>query len=281
MNELIYRLSNVSYSYGAACAVEDFSLSISGGETVAVLGSNGSGKTTLLKMLNGLLFPTDGAIEFSGAPLKEEALTGEFRRCFRERVGYVFPESDVQLFCPTVFDELAFGPLQLQMPDDEVRGRVSSLMEMLGIEALKARPPYTLSTGEKKKVAIASVLSINPDVLLLDEPTDGLDPRSQVWLFEVLQGLRELKKTIIISTHDLSLAEDLTERSVVIDESHHKAADGPTHEILNNRELLLRANMIHEHTHRHGAIVHSHSHGPFSRHDEHDFADKERKRRGD
>ncbi len=281
MDEPLYRLTNVSYSYGPSTAVRDFSLSVSGGETLAILGSNGSGKTTLLKMLNGLLFPREGAIEFSGTPLTEGALTGEFQRCFRERVGYVFPESDVQLFCPTVFDELAFGPLQLRLPDAEVRERVLSLMEMLGLEGLKHRPPYTLSTGEKKKVAIASVLSINPDVLLLDEPTDGLDPRSQVWLFEVLQGLSELKKTIIISTHDLSLAEDLTERAVIIDETHHKAADGSTHELLNDRALLLSANMIHEHTHRHGAIVHSHSHGPFSRHDEHDFVYKETKRRGE
>lgn len=266
----VYRVEGVCFSYGGAFALRDIDFSVSKGECLAVLGANGSGKSTLLKILNGLSFPGSGKVSFTGREITEGSLSGEFLRCFRERTGFVFPEPDVQLFCPTVFDEVAFGPLQLDLPESEVRRRAGELLKMLGIEGLKDRPPYTLSSGEKKKVAIASVLSLNPDVLLLDEPTNGLDPRTQVWLFDLLQGLKELKKTIIMATHDLSFVEDLTERAIVLDESHRIAADGPSHGILRDKALLLKANIIHEHTHRHGDIIHIHSHGPFSTHDEHE-----------
>ena len=216
------------------------------------------------------MFPTSGMISFTGKPLGEEALKGEFLRCFRERVGFVFPEPDVQLFCPTVSDELAFGPLQLGLRYEEAEKRAGELLKMLGLEALKARTPYSLSGGEKKKVAIASVLAINPEVLLLDEPTNGLDPRTQVWLLELLRELKKLKKTIIIATHDLSLAEDLSDRAIILDESHRLAADSTTAKALRDKELLLSANIIHEHSHRHGELTHRHSHGPYSTHDEHD-----------
>lgn len=270
MGEEIYRLEGVGFSYGSLDALKDINLTVAAGESLAILGANGSGKSTLLKILNGLVFPTSGAAGFMGGALTEDSLTGDFLRCFRQRVGFVFPEPDVQLFCPTVFDELAFGPLQLDLPKDEVKRRVETLIEMLGLKALRDRPPYTLSSGEKKKVAIASVLSINPDVILLDEPTNGLDPRTQVWLFELLDGLKSLKKTFVMATHDLSLVEDFAERAVVIGEDHKVEADGPTPSIMRDKDLLLRANIIHEHTHRHGNITHIHSHGPFSTHDEHD-----------
>ncbi|MBI5902247.1 MAG: ABC transporter ATP-binding protein [Deltaproteobacteria bacterium] len=268
--EEVYALEGVGFSYGDVVALRDASFSVRMGESLAVLGANGSGKSTLLKILNGLIFPSEGRVEFMGRTLSESALSGPFRRCFRERVGFVFPEPDVQLFCPTVFEEVAFGPLQLDLGEEEVRKRVEELLEMTGLSALKDRPPYTLSSGEKKKVAIASVLSINPDVLLLDEPTNGLDPRTQVWLFEILARLKSLGKTFVIATHDLSLAEDFAERVIVIDESHTIAADGPAYSVLRDKDLLLRANIIHEHTHRHGDLVHVHSHGPFASHDEHE-----------
>ena len=269
MDEL-YRLERVCYNYGNQFALKDISFTIRQGEHVAVLGANGSGKSTLLKILNGLIFPTSGVVECLGGKVAEESLAGDFLRCFRERVGFVFSEPDVQLFCPTVFDEVAFGPLQLGLQGDEARRRVDELLNMLGISALKDRAPYTLSTGEKKKVAIAAVLAVNPDVLLLDEPTNGLDPRTQVWLFELLEGLKALNKTCIMSTHDLSLAEDFADRVIVMDEAHSIAADGPTPDVMRDKELLLRTNIIHEHAHRHGSITHKHSHGPFSTHDEHE-----------
>ncbi|MEK6791795.1 MAG: ABC transporter ATP-binding protein [Deltaproteobacteria bacterium] len=267
--DVVYRLDKVSYSYGPSLALDEVSFSISRGMSLAILGSNGSGKSTLLKIMNGLVFPSAGAIEFAGAALNESGLNGGLLRCFRERVGFVFSEPDVQLFCPTVFDELAFGPLQLELPEKEVRERVHELLDMLGIAALSQRPPYTLSTGEKKKVAIAAVLSTNPDVLLMDEPTNGLDPRTQVWLFELLRELKTFEKTCIMATHDLSLAEDLADRAIVLDEAHRVAADGAIADVLRDRDMLLKANIIHEHSHRHGKVVHAHSHGPYSSHDEH------------
>ena len=274
----VFRLEGVNYLYGSSYALKDISFAVTRGESLAVLGANGSGKSTLLKVLNGLVFPTSGRVYFLGDPLTEDALRGEFSRCFRERVGFVFPEPDVQLFSPTVFEEVAFGPLQLDIERGEVEKRVAEILSMLGISALKERPPYTLSSGEKKKVAIASVLAVNPDVLLLDEPTNGLDPRTQVWLFELMDELKRLKKTFIMSTHDLSLVEDLAERVVLLDESHTVAADGDALRILKDKDLLLRTNIIHEHTHRHGDVMHIHSHGPFSTHDEHETGKEERKK---
>ncbi|MBI5588639.1 MAG: ABC transporter ATP-binding protein [Deltaproteobacteria bacterium] len=270
MKEEVYRADGLGYSYGGRVALREICFTVRSGESLAVLGANGSGKSTLLKILNGLIFPKTGKVEFMGAPLTEESLSGEFLKCFRERVGFVFPEPDVQLFCPTVYDELAFGPLQLGVPDSEIKKRVDELLEMLGISNLSGRAPYTLSGGEKKKVAIASVLSVDPDVLLLDEPTNGLDPRTQVWFFELLQSLKVINKTFIMCTHDLSLVEDLASRAVVLDESHRVVFDGPALDVLKDKDLLLRANIIHEHTHRHGGITHIHSHGPYSTHDEHD-----------
>lgn len=270
MDEYIYRVEGAGYGYGGLPALNDVSFSVRPGESLAVLGANGSGKSTLLKILNGLLFPSKGRVEFMGTEVSEETLKGDFLRCFRERVGFVFPEPDVQLFCPTVRDELAFGPLQLGFTAADVKRRVEELLEMLGISGISERAPYTLSSGEKKKVAIAAALSVNPDVLLLDEPTNGLDPRTQVWLFDLLQSLKGLNKTCVMATHDLSLVEDLASRAVVLDESHRVVSEGPATAVLKDKDLLLRANIIHEHTHRHGDITHIHSHGPYSTHDEHD-----------
>jgi cobalt/nickel transport system ATP-binding protein len=269
MDEL-FRLEGVGYSYGDNSALRDVSFSVEAGSSLAVLGANGSGKSTLMKILDGLVFPEAGSVMFAGHHLTEAALHGEFLKCFRKRVGFVFSEPDVQLFCSTVEEELFFGPLQLGIGREEAQKRVSELLDMLGIRALAERAPYTLSSGEKKKAAIAAVLAVNPDVLLLDEPTNGLDPRTQVWLYELLDALKGSGKTIVMATHDLSLAGDLSERIIVLDESHMVAADRKAAEVLGDKDLLLRANIIHEHAHRHGEIIHRHSHGPYSIHDEHD-----------
>lgn len=266
----LYTVEGVCYNYSGRPALDDVSFSIDRGERVAVLGANGSGKSTLLKLLDGLAFPHSGTVSFSGTELTEGALAGDFRKDFRSRVGFVFSEPDVQLFSPTVSEELAFGPLQLGLTPGEVEERVAGLLGMLGMEALAERPPYALSAGEKKKVAVASVLAVDPEVLLLDEPTNGLDPRSQVWLLELMESLAGLGKTFILATHDLSLVEDFSERVIVLDESHTVAADGSMGEILGDKDLLLRVNIIHEHAHRHGDVVHVHSHGPFATHDEHE-----------
>ncbi|MBI5560813.1 MAG: ABC transporter ATP-binding protein [Deltaproteobacteria bacterium] len=264
--EEVYRLERVSCFYGEVAALKDIDLNVLRGESISVLGANGAGKSTLLKLLDGLIFPSSGRVMFFGMSLGDAVNL----KALRERVGFVFSEPDVQLFSPTVFDEVAFGPLQIGLSGKEVVKRVEDTLTFLGLSHLKERPPYTLSTGEKKKVAIGSVLSINPEVLLLDEPTTGLDPKTQVWLIEVLAELKKIGKTCIIATHDLSLAADLSDRVVILGESHTIASVGSAEHILGNKELLLGANLIHEHAHRHGEIIHRHSHGPFSIHDEHE-----------
>ena len=270
VQEPLFDIKGVSYRYGDKhIGLKDINMQVQNGESLAILGANGSGKSTLLKIMAGLVFPENGSITAIGKTLTQDILAGDFAGFFRSKVGFVFQEPEVQIFCPTVWDEIAFGPLQLGIEKSEVRQRVDDTLDMLGIKALRDRQPHHLSGGEKKKVAIGAVLSLNPDMLLLDEPTNGLDPRTQVWLFELLAGLRMVKKTIIMATHDLSIVEDLADRVVVLSEEHTIVADGRPDEVLRDKDLLLKVNIIHEHTHRHGDIVHIHSHGPFARHDEH------------
>ena len=259
-------LEGVRHEYRAgAPALAAIDLTILSGQHVAIVGANGSGKSTLLKMLDGLVFPTSGAIRAFGAPLTEDALEDPaFRRDFRARVGFVFQEADVQLFCSDAYDELAFGPLQLGLTREEVERRVHEAAQQLRIEQVLDRPPYTLSGGEKKRVAIASVLTMQPHVLLLDEPTNALDPRSQVWLLDVLEDWKREGRTVVMATHDLSAAAESADRIVVLSEDHTVVADGTPEEVLLQRELLLAVNLIHEHTHRHASTAHkhAHAHGP-------------------
>ncbi len=269
MDEEVFGIKGVCFNYGKVAALRDVSFSLTRGVNLAVLGASGAGKTTLLKIVSGLVEPTAGSVSFLGSPLAGHWLEKNLRPRFRSSVGFVFSEPDVQLFCPTVFDEVAFGPLQMGLKNDEVRHRAEDTMRLLEISGLRDRPPHRLSSGEKKKVQLAAVLSVNPEVMLLDEPTFGLDPRTQVWLLELLLRLKELGKTFILATHDLSLVEDFCDRAIVLDEAHGLAAEGPALDILKDSELLLRVNLIHEHTHKHGTVVHKHSHGPFASHDEH------------
>ena len=260
-----YRLAGARHEYrGGAAALAGIDLTIAEGEHVAIAGANGSGKSTLLKMLDGLVFASEGSVEVFGRPLTEAALDDpSFRRDFRSRVGFVFQDADVQLFCNTVFDELAFGPLQLGLTEDDARRKVAETAEQLRITPLLNRAPYTLSGGEKKRVAIASVLTLDPEVILLDEPTNALDPRSQVWLLDTLAEWKAAGKTVVIATHDLSVAAESADRLVVISEDHVVCADGTPADVLAQRDLLLRVNLIHEHSHRHGEdeTVHAHPHG--------------------
>jgi len=259
-------LTEVGHEYrSGAPTLTAIDLTIDGGQHVAVVGANGTGKSTLLKMLDGLVFPTSGTVTAFGAPLTENALEDPaFRREFRARVGFVFQEADVQLFCADALDELAFGPLQLGLPREEVERRVHDVAGQLRVEKLLDRPPYTLSGGEKKRVAIASVLTMQPRVLLLDEPTSALDPRSQVWLLDVLEDWKREGRTVVMATHDLSAAAESADRIVVLSEDHTVAADGTPEEVLAQRDLLLSVNLIHEHTHRHASTAHrhAHAHGP-------------------
>lgn len=265
------RLEKVNYSYnGNMPALVDISLTINKGERIAIIGANGSGKSTLLKIMSGLLHPSSGTVFFKDKEVTERSLKNpEFLKEFRSSVGYVFQDPDVQLFSATVYEELIYGPLQLGLSLDEAHERAQEVMEMLEITALKDRPPYTLSGGEKKRVAIGSVLTMNPDILLLDEPSSGLDPRTQCFLVELILYLNgEAKKTIVITTHDLSLVEELGMRVAVLSEEHRIEKIGSYEEILSDEALLLKVNLIHEHLHCHGGLLHRHlhSHSFFHKH---------------
>ena len=272
--EAIIRLDSVTYRYhDVVPAVEEVTLSVARGEIFAAIGSNGSGKSTLLQIMSGLLHPSQGTVFFGGQEVSERSLRDKrFLKFFRERLGYVFQDSDVQLFCPTVLDELLYGPLQLDLPEQEAVLRAEEVLRLLGIPHLRDRPSFMLSGGEKKRVAIASVLTMNPEVLLLDEPTNGLDPRTQCFLVELLLALHDAGKTIVIATHDLSLVDELQARVAVLGEDHRLAAVGRAQDILRDEALLLRVNLVHEHIHFHGPSAHSHlhSHYLFHRHDRND-----------
>jgi cobalt/nickel transport system ATP-binding protein len=252
----------LSYSYlERFLALEDVSLEVSRGERLALLGANGCGKSTLLKILAGLIFPDQGSYRAFGEAVSELELEDEqFSRGFRARVGFVFQNTDAQVFSPTVREEIAFGPLQLGLDRDEIETRIEDVTALLEIGDLAERAPYQLSAGQKKRVAIASVLVMNPELLLFDEPTAGLDPRSRHWLLELMTELGEAGKTIVFATHELDQLEWIADRCLVISEGHRRLAEGSPGEILSNRELLLRANLIHGHTHQHGALLHSHPH---------------------
>jgi len=258
--EPVFVVEDVSYTYlDRFAAVNDVSLSVARGEKVALLGANGCGKSTLLKILDGLIFPDTGTLTAFGEKVTEDALEDEqFNRGFRSRIGFIFQNSDAQVFSPTVREEIAFGPLNLGMSIEEVADRAHDSLEMLGISELADRAAYQLSGGEKKRVAIASVLVMNPEVLLFDEPTAALDPRTQQWLIELIIELNDSGKTIVLATHDLETIDVLSDRCLVFSEDHRLAAAGTPLQILADRELMLSVNLIHERTHLHHPHPHSH-----------------------
>jgi cobalt/nickel transport system ATP-binding protein len=258
----LFEARNLTYWYDEGqVALDGVSLAIRAGESVAILGSNGSGKSTLLKLLDGLYFPASGEICAFGQTLNEKNLAQEaFNFDFRRRVGLVFQDSDVQLFSPSVWDEVAFAPLQLGMTGKEVERRVAEALQDLRIEKLSQRAPHRLSGGEKKRVAIASVLSLNPQVWLLDEPTAGLDPRSQSWLIDFILEQRQSGKTMVTATHDLSIVEEIADRVYILDEAHQLVAEGAPGDLLKNTDLLVACNLVHAHRHKHAAGEHAHVH---------------------
>lgn len=260
MQAPILELSHLSYAYiPGENVLSDISLSFFTGESVVILGANGCGKSTLLKILSGLLHPTSGTLNAFGQEVTEKSLQERtFLSEFRQRIGFIFQNSDAQLFSATVRDELSFAPLQAGLSPQVTTERIQDIAELIGISHLLDRPPYHLSGGEKKKVALASVLAVNPDILFLDEPTNGLDPRTQYWLVEFLSALHSSGKTIITATHDLSIVEDLAERVIIFRENHTIAADGPCLPILSDRQLLLDVNLIHTRSHFHVGAARQH-----------------------
>jgi cobalt/nickel transport system ATP-binding protein len=220
-----FDIAGVHYGYRGVPALAGLSLTIPLGARVALIGANGSGKSTLLRLLDALCFPDAGTIRAFGEPLNEQVLEDEARaHAFRRRVGFVFQDSNTQLFNPTVFDELAFGPLQLGWPKSEIRRRIDEILEMFAIGELRHRSPHRLSGGEKKRVALAAVLITRPEVVLFDEPTAALDPQSQTTIIDFL-GRRGGGMTFVTATHDLSTVKDIADHCILL-EAGRVAAEG-------------------------------------------------------
>lgn len=256
----IFDLKNIGFSYlKNKPALENVNLSVLNGEILSIIGTNGSGKSTLLHILSGLLYPTQGNISFLGNEFNEKSFRDhDFNVKFRSSVGFIFQNSDAQLFCPTVFDELLFGPLQLGLNKEMAFERAQGVMQMLNIEYLKDRPVYMLSGGEKKRVAIGATLTTNPNVLLMDEPLSGLDPKTRSSIIDLILKLNEVGKTIIITTHNLELVEHLQSRVAVMGENHSIVRTGEADEILSDINYLVCQNLINEPPHRHGKTIHKH-----------------------
>jgi len=230
MSHHIVESKDVYFNYPDGTEVlRGVSFRILHGEAVGLIGANGAGKTTLLMNLSGQLLPTKGWISIGEIPI-----TKRTRQEIRKRVGFLFQRPDDQLFMPTVYEDVAFGPLNLGLSDDIVDERVRGALDLVGCLHLRERPPHRLSEGQKAAVAVATVMAMNPDILLMDEPASSLDPRSRRQLIKILKGFEHTK---IIASHDLDLILDVCRRCIVIKDGKI-TADGPVEEILLNKTLL-------------------------------------------
>jgi cobalt/nickel transport system ATP-binding protein len=224
-------VDQVRYQYpDGPIALADLSFSLRPGESVAVVGPNGAGKTTLFLSLSGIIAPQHGRIQIAGLDLSKP---GDRKR-WPSRAGIIFQNSDDQIFNTTVLDDVAFGPLNLGLEPDEVNARVADSLRQVGLEGYEQRTPFHLSGGEKRRVAIAGVLAMRPQVLLLDEPSIFLDPRGRR---ELIKLLRSLHVTKIIASHDLEMIREICERTIVLD-AGSIVADGPTKSILGDAALM-------------------------------------------
>nr|WP_240541390.1 ABC transporter ATP-binding protein [Bifidobacterium santillanense] len=202
---------------GGRKVLDDFNLTVERGECVALLGPNGVGKTTVMRIINALEFPTAGEYRFGGEPVTRAAVekrNSRFAKALHQRIGFVFQNSDTQLFCPSVGEEIAFGPMQMGLPDAEIDRRVNDIVDLFDLGEYVDRAPYRLSGGEKKRVAVACVMSLNPDLMVLDEPTDGLDEANTALVVRVLKAYVEAGKTVLLSTHHHDIVEALGARIV-------------------------------------------------------------------
>ena len=217
----IINLSHISYNYEEVSALNDISLEIYAGELIFFTGPNGCGKSTLFKLLNGLIFPTKGEYYFDNKKIDKNTLQDNiFAKNFHKRIGYIFQNPDVQLFNATVYDEIAFAPRQMNLDEEIIHQRVNELLIYLNIQHLQDRPPYHLSGGEQKKVALAAILALNPDVLMIDEPLNGLDNKTRQWFKEFLMDFIKANKTILISTHEQELLSLPHSRIIKFNDKH-------------------------------------------------------------
>lgn len=217
----IINLSHISYNYEEVSALNNISLEIYAGELIFFTGPNGCGKSTLFKLLNGLIFPTKGEYYFDNKKIDKNTLQDNISaKSFHKRIGYIFQNPDVQLFNATVYDEIAFGPRQMNLDEEIIHQRVNELLIYLNIQHLQDRPPYHLSGGEQKKVALAAILALNPDVLMIDEPLNGLDNKTRQWFKDFLIDFIKANKTILISTHEQELLSLPHSRIIKFNDEH-------------------------------------------------------------
>lgn len=239
-------MKDIFYAYdNKSVTLKNINLNIQTGESVAFIGANGSGKSTLIKMINGLIFPQRGSYFFCGEEITSKKMEKpKFYKNFHRRIGYIFQNSEVQIFCSNVFDEIAFGPRQLGLSEKEVEKRVNDVLKLFSIEDLKNKNAYHLSGGEKKKVVIASVMVLNPDIYIFDEPMNSLDPKTKKFLRELILNLNKSGKTIICSTHDFEYVEGVFKRAIVFSDDHNIISDGDYNKIISNKEDLHKYNII-------------------------------------
>lgn len=239
LQHLFYRYSDQSE------ALKDVSLRIEPGEAVAFIGPNGSGKSTLMKLIGGLITAEKGQYLLNGEAVTAKKLKDRrFAQQLHKHIGLIFQNPDTQLFCGSVKEEIAFGPDQMGLTEDQVNIRVADSMRLLGISGLAERPPYHLSEGEKKRVAIAAVVALNPQVYIFDEPMNHLDPKSKRFLRQFMIKLNQLGKTLICSTHDFACVEGIFRRAAVFSEDHRLIRCDDYESVMRDREFLLDHNII-------------------------------------
>ena len=254
--DAIFELKDISYSYLKRFpALDGISLNILPGQKVLFIGANGSGKSTLLQMLDGLIFPDSGSIKVFGTELNKKSFESEeFSSSFRKKIGFVFQNPEVQLFCPTVREDIVFGPLNFGMPAKEIKKNFDRIVDILKIEKLIDRSPHQLSFGEKRKAALASVLIFSPEVLILDEQTAGLDPRTTRELMDLLIDYHKNGKTVITATHDLHTSYEIADFVYVMGKEKKIIRSGTPEDILKDKEFLLNNNLSHIHNKPHSHL---------------------------
>ena len=240
MNESHLSVKNLSYTYpDGTRALKNVNMEIFKGEKVAIMGPNGAGKSTLFSHFNGLTEPTSGYLELDGKKMEYDKKT---LLEIRQKVGIVFQDPNDQLFAPTVKEDVAFGPMNLGLDYEEVEKRVNEALELVGMKKFKDKTPHHLSGGQQKRVAIAGIIAMRPEIMILDEPTAGLDPQGVDQVLTILNNLNKDRMSIVISSHDIEMVNGFAEKIFVLYEGEILAS-GDKHEIFSNKELLKKAHL--------------------------------------
>ncbi|WP_240338321.1 energy-coupling factor ABC transporter ATP-binding protein [Peribacillus alkalitolerans] len=240
MSEPIVTFEQVSYQYAdGTMALNEINFTIEKGKKIALIGNNGAGKSTLFLLLNGILRPTSGHIFYNGKKLtyKQKEI-----QQLRQQVGIVFQNPETQLFSSSVYDDIKFGPKNLNLPTEEIERRVNEVLTLTETESLKDKPPHFLSIGQKKRVAIAGIVAMNPELMVLDEPTAGLDPYYSIRMMDILKDIHHRNRTILLSTHNVDLAYEWADEVIILNNGH-LLAQGTAVEVFNKKEILEKSHL--------------------------------------